>query len=97
MKTCCTCEKDKPAEGFGKNKTMEDGLSRKCKQCVSEYQKRLYKIRNKEKPSTWKCKSKDMKTYQSKYREMLLKCDPEYYNRATREYMERKKQKINAS
>lgn len=42
MKICTKCHKDKPNKSFSKNKTMEDGYSHYCKECVSA--RRLKKL-----------------------------------------------------
>lgn len=33
MKVCCRCKQELPLEAFGKDKSKQDGLNLKCKQC----------------------------------------------------------------
>lgn len=42
MKICKKCLISKPLSDFGENRRMKDGLKSKCKQCISEDNKRRY-------------------------------------------------------
>jgi hypothetical protein len=41
-KKCCTCKKVKSLRSFGKNKSIADGFSRKCKRCESSSKRKAY-------------------------------------------------------
>jgi len=72
MKRCSTCKEDKSLEKFNKDKTYKDGLSKKCKQCISIYDKQNY-IKNKDRilshVNFYQNNNKDkIKIYQIKYK-----------------------------
>lgn len=44
MKTCCKCKENKNLDEFHRCSRSEDGLNRRCKECVNGYNRNQYKI-----------------------------------------------------
>lgn len=42
MKKCCTCKEEKPLQEFTKNRSNSDGLSKYCRSCVKNRDKKHY-------------------------------------------------------
>lgn len=42
MKRCCTCKEEKPLDGFGADRSREDGLQARCKACRNQYASKAY-------------------------------------------------------
>ena len=90
MKTCTRCGVNKDESLFGANKSSEDGLHYKCKECASVYQKERRERLNASKPPGWKEKSKD----RAKYMEQWITNNPGYMTAKKREWWKKNKDKL---
>jgi hypothetical protein len=73
MKSCTECGKDLDESAFYVNRAAEDGLTYKCKVCISAYQKARRDQKAVLKSKDWKMKTADMATYMREWR----KANPE--------------------
>ena len=90
MKTCTRCGVNKDESLFGANKSFEDGLHYRCKECASVYQKERRERLNASKPPGWKEKSKD----RAKYMEQWITNNPGYMTAKKREWWKKNKDRL---
>ena len=89
MKYCSGCNQNKDLAMFGKDLSKDDGLSYRCKACLSAYQKARRDLLNADKPPDWKRKTQDMAAYQ---REWLAK-HPGYHTHRKKEWYAKNKER----
>jgi hypothetical protein len=90
MKDCSLCGVRKELSEFHKNNALSDGLTSRCKVCIKGYQaKRADKLRE-NKPSDWKKKTQDMKTYHREWKDKR----PQYNTIKTKEWYEKNKDRM---
>ena len=96
MKKICTkCKIEKSINEFSKNKSFKDGLSYRCNQCISTFNKQYYQ-NNSEKLKIAHKKYREespekIKIAQKKWRENNLEYDKKYYQKNIEKVKERSK------
>jgi len=87
MKECSGCGKRKEEAEFAVNKATSDGLTYKCKVCLSEYQKARRERLNASRPPGWKQKTQDMAAYRRAWKE----ANPGYMTKAKADWLAKNK------
>jgi hypothetical protein len=87
MKECSACGRRKDEAEFYVNKATSDGLTYRCRVCMSDYQKARREALNASKPDGWKKKTEDMAAYMKAWKE----ANPGYMTKAKRDWWNRNK------
>ena len=90
MKDCSACGKRLPLDEFYKNVSATDGLTSRCKTCLSEYQRKRRERENASKPPGWKQKTKDIVAYRKAWKA----AHPGYATAKKREWWQRNKDRL---
>lgn len=85
LKHCPRCNRDKPSEEFGKNRSSKDGLQTYCKSCVASYRE-SHRAELRASARAWYHRNKDTarsraKEYADEHREAIRKRNREYYHK----------------
>lgn len=87
MKDCYGCGKRKDESMFYANGASADGLTYRCRVCLSDYQKARRERLNASRPDGWKKKTQDMAAYRKAWNE----AHPGYMTKAKAEWLKKNK------